>query len=110
MASFEAQKIVLEFVSVHFEAGLFCAQLMHASTYAHIGYIGVWGQTFIRANPPTMRMGKTTRLNLVVDEELEQKFRRAVFEKYGMKKGNIQKAVEEALQDWMKGQKKKSDG
>lgn len=50
----------------------------------------------------------TTRLNLVVDEDLEQKFRRAVFEKYGMKKGNIQKAVEEALQEWMKQQKRES--
>ena len=50
----------------------------------------------------------TTRLNLVVDEDLEQRFRRAVFEKYGMKKGNIQKAVEEALTDWMKHQKTKS--
>jgi hypothetical protein len=49
----------------------------------------------------------TTRLNLVVDEELEQKFRRAVFERYGMKKGNIQKAVEEALQEWMKRQREK---
>jgi len=47
----------------------------------------------------------TTRLNLVVDEDFEQKFRRAVFEKYGMKKGNIQKAVEEALEEWMKRQK-----
>ncbi len=53
-------------------------------------------------------MGKTTRLNLVVDEDLEQKFRRAVFDKYGMKKGNIQKAVEEALQDWMKQQKREN--
>jgi hypothetical protein len=48
----------------------------------------------------------TTRLNLVVDADLEQKFRRAVFEKYGMKKGNIQKAVEEALEEWMRHQKK----
>jgi hypothetical protein len=48
----------------------------------------------------------TTRLNLVVDEDLEQKFRRAVFERYGMKKGNIQKAVEEALGEWMDKQKK----
>lgn len=49
----------------------------------------------------------TRRLNLVVDEELENKFRRAVFEKYGMKKGNIQIAVEEALHEWIAKQAKR---
>lgn len=57
-----------------------------------------------------MPPSKTTRINLVLDEDLEQKFRRAVFEKYGMKKGNIQKAVEEALDQWIKTQKKESKG
>jgi hypothetical protein len=51
-------------------------------------------------------MGKTTRINLVLDEDLELKFRNAVFQRYGMKKGNIQKAVEEALAEWIKAQKK----
>ena len=51
----------------------------------------------------------TTRLNLVVSEDLEQKFRRAVFDTYGMKKGNIQLAVESALKDWIeKNQRSKS--
>jgi hypothetical protein len=48
----------------------------------------------------------TTRINLVLDEDLEQKFRNAVFQKYGMKKGNIQKAVEEALGEWIEAQRK----
>ena len=79
-------------------------------TYARINLytVGVFmysGKSLYVHNPTAERMG-TTRLNLVVDEELEQNFRRAVFEKYGMKKGNIQKAVEEALEEWMKHQKK----
>ncbi len=49
-------------------------------------------------------------MNLVVDEDLEQKFRRAVFEKYGMKKGNIQIAVEEAIHEWIAKQEKKAKG
>ena len=40
-------------------------------------------------------------LNLVVSDSLEQAFREAVFKKIGMKKGNLTKATEEALQDWI---------
>lgn len=43
---------------------------------------------------------------MVVDAELEEKFRKAVFEKKGMKKGNISESVEEALQDWIKKKEK----
>lgn len=46
-------------------------------------------------------MGK---INLVVSDELEKQFRNAVFNKYGMKRGNIQKAVEEALKEWIQKQ------
>jgi hypothetical protein len=42
------------------------------------------------------------KLNLVVSDELETCFRNAVFKKYGMKRGNITKATEEALTDWIK--------
>lgn len=45
-----------------------------------------------------MNMGK---MNIVLDDELEEKFRRAVFERKGMKKGNISKALEEAIKCWM---------
>ena len=44
-------------------------------------------------------MGK---VNLVMSDELENEYRNAVFKKYGMKKGNITKATEEALKDWIK--------
>jgi hypothetical protein len=54
-------------------------------------------------------MGK---MNIVLKDELEQKFRKAVFETKGMKKGNISEALEEAIEQWIKnvyrkGEKKK---
>jgi hypothetical protein len=41
------------------------------------------------------------RMNLVLDDELEKEFRDAVYRKLGMKKGNIQIAVEQALKEWI---------
>ncbi len=41
-------------------------------------------------------------MNFVLDDELEQKFRKKVFERKGMKKGNISESLEEAIQQWMK--------
>ena len=43
-------------------------------------------------------MGK---LNIVLTDETEEKFRRVVFERKGMKKGNISEALEEAIKQWM---------
>lgn len=43
-------------------------------------------------------MGK---MNIVLDDETEQKFREAVFKRKGMKKGNISEALEEAIKQWM---------
>ena len=43
-------------------------------------------------------MGK---MNIVITDELETKFRKAVFECKGMKKGNISEAIEEAIQQWI---------
>ncbi|MCL4436556.1 MAG: hypothetical protein M1503_04000 [Thaumarchaeota archaeon] len=40
-------------------------------------------------------------LGLKVDDELEQKFRKTVFERKGMKKGNITEALEEAINLWI---------
>jgi metal-responsive CopG/Arc/MetJ family transcriptional regulator len=42
-----------------------------------------------------------SRLVLTVPEELEKRFRDAVYKRYGMKKGNISKAVREALELWI---------
>jgi hypothetical protein len=43
-------------------------------------------------------MGK---MNIVLDDKLEEQFRRAVFQRKGMKKGNISEALEEAIRVWM---------
>lgn len=41
------------------------------------------------------------RVNLILSDELEREFREKVFERYGMKKGNIAKAIEEAIREWV---------
>lgn len=44
-------------------------------------------------------MGK---MNIVLDDELEKRFRKVVFERKGMKKGNISEALQEAIDQWIK--------
>lgn len=44
------------------------------------------------------------RLDLNIDDDLEKKFREAVFHSKGMKKGNLTKALEEAVAKWIKEQ------
>jgi len=66
--------------------------VMHACLYARI--------VSLSAMPPKARM------NLVVDADLEEKFREAVFKAKGMKKGNISDALEEAIAAWIEAQKK----
>jgi hypothetical protein len=44
------------------------------------------------------RMGK---MNVVLRDDLEERFRKAVFERKGMKKGNISEALEEAIELWI---------
>jgi len=51
-------------------------------------------------------MPPKARMNLVVDADLEEKFREAVFKAKGMKKGNISDALEEAIAAWIEAQKK----
>ena len=46
------------------------------------------------------------RIDIILSDELEKKFRAEVFKIYGMKKGNITLAVEDAVQDWVKKKKK----
>ncbi len=47
------------------------------------------------------------RINITLPEDLEKKFREEVFKRYGMKKGNIAKATEEAIRNWIKQGEKK---
>ena len=44
-------------------------------------------------------MGKMT---LVISDELEERFREAIFKVKGMRRGNIQSAIEEAIELWIK--------
>jgi hypothetical protein len=46
------------------------------------------------------------RINLVIDDELDKRFRSAVFKKTGLRKGDIQKAAQEALKMWIEAQNK----
>lgn len=43
-------------------------------------------------------MGKIT---VDIDDDLETKLRNTIFERFGYKKGNLKKALEEAMQDWI---------
>ena len=45
---------------------------------------------------------KLGKINLVISDKLEKEFREAVYKKFGLKRGNITKATEEALQEWIK--------
>jgi hypothetical protein len=44
-------------------------------------------------------MGKIT---LTLNDEIEKRFREEVFKRLGMKKGNIQQAIEDAIEVWIK--------
>jgi len=48
-------------------------------------------------------------INANLPDDLEDKFRTAVFNRFGMKRGNINKAVEEAIRNWIKENNKKSE-
>lgn len=50
---------------------------------------------------------KITRINTTIDYNLEKKFREVTFGKFGLRKGSIQDGLEEALEEWIKRQKKK---
>lgn len=54
-----------------------------------------------------VELKKNTRINTTVDSQLEQEFRELSFKTFGFKKGSIQYGLEEAIDDWIKKQKKK---
>lgn len=45
---------------------------------------------------------------VLINDELDERFRKAVFETKGMHKGNLTEAVEEALNCWIKQQMKET--
>ena len=50
-------------------------------------------------------MGK---MNITLPDELENRFRKAVYEKKGMKKGNISESLEEAINAWIDDENKET--
>jgi len=48
-----------------------------------------------------------TRINTTINSNLEKKFREVTFNKFGLRKGSIQEGLEEALDEWIKKQRKK---
>ena len=41
------------------------------------------------------------KITVLIDEELDKRFREAIFKVKGMKKGNINKAIKEAIELWI---------
>ena len=50
------------------------------------------------------------KLNVVIKDDTEDRFRKAVSEFLGLKKGNISKAVEEAIILWIVDRESRSKG
>ena len=49
------------------------------------------------------------RLNNKISDKLDDEFRKAVSHKFGMRKGNLDKAVTEAIKEWTEKNKPKKD-
>jgi len=48
------------------------------------------------------------RIDIIMPNDLEQRFREEVFKRLGMKRGNITVAIQEAIEQWIKKGEKKS--
>lgn len=57
-----------------------------------------------------MRDRELGKMNVVLDDRIEDQFRRAVFQRKGMKKGNISAALEEAIKHWIETYKEEPKG
>ena len=41
------------------------------------------------------------RIDVILPDDIEDKFRNAVYKRYGMKRGNITEAINNAIVDWV---------
>lgn len=41
------------------------------------------------------------RMDIILPDNLETQFRQEVFKRFGMKKGNLTKAIQEAIKQWI---------
>jgi hypothetical protein len=48
------------------------------------------------------------RMDIILPDELEEDFRKAVAVKLGLKKGNVSIAVEEAIKEWLANKENKN--
>jgi hypothetical protein len=51
-------------------------------------------------------MARNARLYLTIPEDLDRRFRDEIAKRLGMRKGNLQIAVEEAIELWLKSKNK----
>ena len=49
-----------------------------------------------------------TRMNVVIDDKLEERFRKTIADSMGLHKGNISNALEEAIDLWIRTQLNKT--
>lgn len=47
------------------------------------------------------------KLTVLIEDDLDKKFREAIFKAKGMYRGNITEAIEEAIELWIRNQKEK---
>lgn len=52
-------------------------------------------------------MSKNVKINVTISKELDEEFREVVSKTLGFKKGNLQVAIEEALEMWIEAKAKK---
>ena len=50
---------------------------------------------------------RNVKINITISEELDKRFRETVAKTLGFKKGNLQIAIEEALEMWIKAKESK---
>lgn len=48
------------------------------------------------------------RVDIILPDDLEERFREEVFKRFGMKRGNLTKAIEEAIVRWIENKGEKS--
>jgi Arc/MetJ-type ribon-helix-helix transcriptional regulator len=72
----------------------------------HLQYmcLCVRGKPYKCNSPRCRQMG---RIDVILEDDFEKKFREMVFKRYGMKRGNMTEAIREALQLWMIQEKEK---
>ncbi len=51
-----------------------------------------------------------SKMTVVINDDLEKRFRATIFEDKGMKRGNIHAAIEEAMEMWIKEKAAKKGG